>query len=67
MVWSRHMASMPMICPKCQQPIEPYQFTFSTIDGVITLQKCPTCDYEWRNSSRSADARNREEQKATGT
>jgi len=60
------MAPVAMICPKCQRRIEPYQFTFSTNGEVVALQKCPTCEHEWRDVSRT-DGRDRDERKATGT
>jgi hypothetical protein len=59
------MAQVQMVCPKCQQPIEPHEFTFSTNGKLVTLQKCPACEYEWVDLSRSSDRRNSEEQKPT--
>jgi len=59
------MASVPVVCPKCQQPIEPYQFTFTRNGKLVTLQKCPTCEYEWSGSPRAADQRTGDARKSS--
>jgi hypothetical protein len=49
------MADLPVICPKCQQEVLPHQIVFTRDRETFSLQKCPTCSYEWSfNSAKKA-------------
>ena len=54
------MSTVPMVCPKCLQPVQAYQLTFSHGEKRLSIQKCPACGYEWSDPAQDERAFTRE-------